>query len=191
MTTCRSVYIIGGAGTGKSTFMANLLTTLDVAMGPCEVFHRRAKTNGVMDPISGHWLGSQAGRGLYIGRMRDSFPGTDGLSRSCSPVAIEWLETQQLPAFIIGEGATLATQGFLSVLSARTELMVVHLRAHPEEVRRRLLERGSNQPESFVRATATRSANLAAKFGALDVDTTISLVWEMALDLSASWLFSE
>jgi ribose 1,5-bisphosphokinase PhnN len=192
----QSVYVIGGAGSGKSTFTRHLLDRTGAATGPCEVFHRRRKTDGVMDPISGHWLypyDDTCPTGLYIGRLRESFPGTDGLSRSCTPVGVEWLETAELPDYILAEGATLATEGFLSALAARTELMVVHLMADPDEVRRRMLKRGSNQKESFIKSTVTRSANTSDRMfrsGAvvLDIDSGQIDAWNWAAEEAISWM---
>lgn len=189
MTT--SVYVIGGAGTGKSTFMASLIVQFGFTLGPKEVFYRRRKSDGVMDPISGHRL--DPGGGLYIGAWRPSFPGTDGLSRSCTPVGVEWLEQGNLPPLILGEGATLASRAFLEALHASTKLLVVHLKASPETVLERMEKRGSNQKESFIRATVTRSDNLATYLRGLgnpvlEMRSDIPEEWEFAQDLAFSWI---
>jgi hypothetical protein len=190
----RSVYVVGGAGTGKSTFTAELLEVFDVDKS--FVFHRRRKSDGNLDPISGHLLRTADPDflGLYIGKLRESFPGTDGLSRSCTPVGVEWLHTaSRLPDVIVAEGATLATQGFLSTLAEVTELMLVHLRADPNEVARRMLGRGSSQAEAWVKGSVTRAATaarVAQEAGALvlECESDYPDSWEFALAEAISWM---
>lgn len=182
-----SVYIVGGAGVGKSTFTAELLERLEaLPLGPLRDLH--AKPNAkVTVTLRGH---ETQGGGIYLGKMRDSFPGTDGLDRASSPTGEEWLDRfmHLEHSYIIGEGATLATERFLSALQRRTNLLLVHLVCDPEVKSQRLAERGSGQKETFVLGTATRSANVTRKLDALgaevlEVQTDSELDWEIALDL--------
>lgn len=175
----RSVYIIGGAGTGKSTFTAQLLANQE--FGPLEkLFSHPNKKNIVT--LRGHRLGQD---GLYLGCMRDRHPGTDGLDRASSPVGEAWLMLGDVPSWIIGEGATLATRRFLTALHEHTELLLVHLTAEEYVKDLRFLQRNTKQDPQFVLATETRSLNLAlvmAKAGTrcLTIDTADPDAWSGA-----------
>jgi hypothetical protein len=153
----RAVYIIGGAGTGKSTFTAEILDSAGI-MGPLEDLHSKPNSRGTMITLRGHQVGED---GLYLGCMRESFPGTDGLDRVSYIPGEEWLETALLPEWIIAEGATLAARRFIRVLNETTDLVLVHLVADEFVVELRCMERGSSQDQKFITATATRSENLA------------------------------
>ena len=181
----KSLYIIGGAGAGKSTFMANVLMKIDAELGPLQDLHSKRNAKALVT-LRGHAFRE----GVYLGKMRQEFPGTDGLDRASSTTAVDWLESGRLPRRIVGEGATLATAPFLSSLSSYTELLVAHLVAPLETRRERGHERGSDQAETFLVGTATRSANLATKLRdtgvvVLDVDTTDEIDWEFKVDLAA------
>lgn len=154
----QSVYVIGGAGTGKSTFTQEILRRIGEPMGPLEDLHSKPNSRGTMITFRGHQVGPD---GLYVGCMRDSFPGTDGLDRVSYIPGEEWLETALLPDWIIAEGATLAVRRFLAVLNKTTDLLLVHLTADEFVKELRFGQRGSSQDEKFVIATATRSENLA------------------------------
>lgn len=177
----RSVYIIGGAGTGKSTFTAQLLDGLE--FGELEDLHALANKKNIVT-LRGHRMVND---GMYLGLMRESFPGTDGLDRASSPVAESWLYDGNLPEWIVSEGATLATRRFLIALAQVTELLVVHLVADDFVKELRFLERGSDQDPKFVLATTTRSYNLFNDMGRtgcdlLEVDTSDPGAWADALD---------
>lgn len=184
----RSVYIIGGAGTGKSTFTAALLK--DHEFGPLEdIFSARNAKNLVT--LRGHRL---PGDGLYLGRMRDTHPGTDGLDRACHQTAVGWLMVGDLPKWIVAEGATLATESFMHALAEGTDLLLVHLRCSPEVQQARFLERGTEQNPNWVKGRTTAAANLfrlmdeSGLCDLLDVDTGDSGDWHNALVECADWL---
>lgn len=184
------MYILGGAGAGKSTFTAELVELLGAEYGPLEELAALPNKKNIVT-LRGHRL---AGDGMYLGVKRDSFPGTDGLDRATSPVGEHWLrESGNLPAYIVAEGATLATTRFLTALEDCTDFLLLHLHVDPAEAERRFAQRGSNQAASFVEATRTRSANRARE--AADRGTTVLTVntgdppsWELALDLAAHHL---
>jgi hypothetical protein len=164
----QSLYLIGGAGTGKSTFLASLLETVRPLFGPLEDLHGRANKKAFVT-LRGHRVGPD---GMYLGRMRESFPGTDGLDRVTSPTAVEWLErgmAREL-SWIVGEGATLSTRPFLSALATHSNLLVVHLFADSSVKDMRFAERRSEQARTFTEATATRAENLARWLKELGVD---------------------
>lgn len=163
----KSLYVIGGAGSGKSTFMAALVQKLGLRYGGLEDLHS-ARNAKAMVTLRGHRLYETVrdinGRGMYLGVQRDRFPGSDGLDRASSPVAEEWIKigsnNGNLPEWILGEGATLATRRFLYALHDHTDMMLIHLHVDPMVADLRFLQRGSEQDETFVKNTVTRSANL-------------------------------
>lgn len=184
----KSVYLIGGAGAGKSTFMAELLNLLGAQLGPLQDLHS-ARNAKALVTLRGHAFRD----GLYLGRMRDEFPGTDGLDRASSTTAVQWLQMGRLPHRIVGEGATLATRPFLTELSERTELLVLHLMAPLDIRRERGVQRGSNQAETFLQGTATRSSNLAeallkTRATVVPIDTTNDYEWDLGQDLAYAHL---
>jgi hypothetical protein len=185
----RSVYIIGGAGTGKSTFTGQLLA--DREFGPVEIIadFPMGETRRP-NPMHGQRLD---GDGLYLGINRKHFPGSDGLSRTCGTTGTLWLEAGDLPRYIVSEGNTLATRRFMAALYERTELLLIHLTADPEVVQARLAQRRSNQAPSWVRGTATGAARLAeemADLGArvIRLNSADEWEWELGLDLARNYL---
>lgn len=187
-----SVYIIGGAGVGKSTFTRQLLEN-QAALPLGEQIDLHAKPNAkVVVTLRGHVTRDS---GIYLGKWRASFPGTDGLDRASSPTGEEWLDTGMHKRFryIVGEGATLATERFLTALHRNTDLLLVHLVCDPVVKAERIAERGSEQKESFVLGTATRSLNATAKLRAagatiLGIETSSLLDWEIGLDICRNHL---
>jgi hypothetical protein len=148
--------------------------------------------------LRGHRVHDYDGRdGIYLGYLRESFPGTDGLDRASSPVGEDWLRncSEDVPEFILAEGATLATRRFLTALHETTDLLLVYLYADDFVKELRFLQRGSNQDPQFVLATATRSENLLRdmnKIGVrfLDIDSSDSARWEAGLSQAVSHINS-
>jgi len=193
----QSVYVIGAAGVGKSTFMGELLQRLPVAMSPeLEDLHAKPNAAGNQVTLRGHYLYQAADLwGVYLGVWREQFPGSDGLDRASSPTGEEWLhgEGQYLPDAIIAEGATLATRRFMKALNETTDLLVLALRCDPVVHDLRLAERGAGQVSSFVLSTVTKTENLVndlRKEGArvewIDADTPAH--WRAGLQLAESHL---
>jgi hypothetical protein len=184
----RAVYVIGGAGTGKSTFTSQLLGLLGCSYEPLEDLYSLPNKKQSLVTLRGHRL--TPGDGLYLGVHRPSFPGTDGLDRASSFVGADWLRTAELPSFIVAEGATLSTRPFIGALAERTELLLIHLVADPFLVDLRCLARGSVQADSFLVATATRARNLAALFEPCSrtVDSGDLTDWTDALAACADFL---
>ena len=192
----RTVYILGGAGTGKSTFTAELLEPWD--LGPLEIFHEeplvRGKGRPAMIKVRGHLVETPEGvGGLYLGQMRPEFPGTDGLDRVCGPAVNAWLRAGILPDFIIAEGALLANPRQLPVFAEETELLVLHFTVDEMIADLRFLQRGSNQAPTYVATTVTKSAKMArlmreSGVEVLDVDTADPAQWSAAKDRAREWL---
>lgn len=179
----RSVYIVGGAGSGKSTFTQALLDGLP-PLGPLQDLHSKPNSRGTVITLRGHRVGDD---GMYLGCMRESFPGTDGLDRISYIPGEEWLQTARLPEWILGEGTVLTVERFLAVLHETTDLLLVHLYAEDWVKDLRFRQRGSDQADSFVTASATRSLNLVAKMlkrdcSVLEVDTAEPDQWRRAVE---------
>lgn len=186
----RSVYVIGGAGTGKSTFTQALLNLSGESLGPLQDLHKKPNSRGTVITLRGHQVGQ---RGMYLGCMRDSFPGTDGLDRVSYIPGEEWLQTASLPAWIVAEGATLAVRRFLKVLDETTDLLLIHLYADEFVKDLRFFQRGSNQDPKFIQATETRSSNLVADMAKMgvkcrEVDSANHQEWGQALEICADHL---
>lgn len=188
----RSVYVLGGAGTGKSTFTGRLIA--DWGLGPLEVVHEeplaRGKGRPAMIKVRGHRL---RGGGFYLGQMREEFPGTDGLDRVCGPAVNAWLRGGDLPEYIVAEGALLANPRQLPVLAEETELLVLHFTVDEMIADLRFLQRGSSQAPTYVATTVTKSAKMAklmreSGVEVLDVDTGDPAQWSAAFDRARAWL---
>ena len=191
MSETRSVYVIGGAGAGKSTFMERLIGDRMILMGPLEDLHSAPNSRGTIITLRGHRFPDD---GVYLGLMRDNFPGTDGLDRVSSVAGVPWLRLGMAPAWVIGEGATLANRPFLTALSEETDLLLIHLRCDDAVKVARFQERGSSQDPKFVAATVTKSANLLnemtkAGVKTIDADTNDYRDWDFALDAAAGHLW--
>lgn len=151
----RSLYIIGAPGSGKSTAMAKLLEGW--AIGPYTRWQPE---------VFGHYLEHpEKGRGVYLGHLRPEYPGTDALSLSVGPRAVEWLEVLPLLGIdvVYGEGARLSHIGFLLALNEATDLTVVYLDVDPDVAAQRRLDRGGKMlSATFCKTQTTKAANAAA-----------------------------
>lgn len=146
-----SLYVLGPPGVGKSTLLAGLMSNASPATPG-------RKIHGL---LYGHYFQDETC--LYLGKMRDKFPGTDGLPMNVGPDAINWLTSGQLPDIILGEGARLGYAGFLNELSRRTETYIVHLTASEQYLEDRCRARGSNQKAAWRKGAATRALTAASK----------------------------
>lgn len=151
----QSIYIIGAPGSGKSTYMADLLRGWEV--GHYVRFTQRE--------MFGHYLTGEKGLGAYLGHLRLEYPGTDALSLSVAPHALSWLR-ESVPLmgldWIFGEGQRLSHMGFLTELAACTELTVIYLQVDPEEAARRRQARGGKLlSDQFCKAATSKAHNVA------------------------------
>jgi hypothetical protein len=178
----RSIYILGGAGTGKSTFMAALMEEIVMHVGPLTELATKPNARGTVITLRGHHFATYDGvNGTYVGQLREEYPGTDGLDRASSIAGEVWLENGPLNELVIAEGNTLATSRFLTALSEHTDLLLVHLRVEDFVRELRFLARGSTQNEGWVKNSDTRCRNLFTTFGGLDVDTADPAAVALAL----------
>ncbi len=155
-----SLYLLGAPGVGKSTVLAALMDRIGVRTRPdSEQMWGRLRGHGLYSVATGEE------RGWYLGKMRDQFPGTDGLSMAVAPDARAWaadlgiVHPDIAPMYVFGEGARLGNVGFLDALGASTRLHVVHLTASEERLTERREERGSTQTPSWMRGAATGARN--------------------------------
>lgn len=149
-----AVYVIGGPGSGKSTALHGALRQLEWQTLDDEL---RLSVGGL---LRGHTMIGPDGQsnGRYLGLKRAEFPGTDALSFSVLPQAVEWaaaLRGSQL-SLIVGEGARLTTADFLSALSRACRLVLVHcVSPDPDE----LAARRPLQNLAWQRGRVTAAAN--------------------------------
>lgn len=188
--TTESLYVIGGAGVGKSTFTQALLDRSNASPGPLLDLHQKPNSRGTVITLRGHQIGVD---GMYLGRLREEHPGTDGLDRVSYIPGEDWLRTTELPRWILAEGATLSVHRFLKALGETTDLLVVHLVADEFVTELRCAERGTSQKWSWVLGKATEARNLATKMEkegvrVREVDSANRSEWDMALDAASKHL---
>jgi thymidylate kinase len=146
----KGAYIIGEPGAGKST----LVRALTDSHRP--EWRRKPFAHAVYFDEGGRTAAVQ------IGGDHDQFPGTDRLSMSVQPRAIEWVLSAPAPA-VFAEGDRLATAGFLAALEAVCDEWWLILLATPFDVaRERRAGRGSDQNETWLRGRQTKVQRLAA-----------------------------
>jgi hypothetical protein len=152
------VYLFGAPASGKSTLMAELTKACERSPVPGSVPHELLFREG--RPV-----------GVELGKRRDSFSGTDALSLSIHPKAVSWVGTRPY-VLILGEGARLATAGFLGAAEAAGyRVFPVYLDASEEVLAERRAQRGSQQDASWAKGAGTRALNLAQRLGAMGIST--------------------
>lgn len=126
----RIIYLIGEPGIGKTT----LMTAFTDRLGPAEPRRK---------PFA-HRMGDDW---LELGERRGMFSGTDALSMSVAPRAIEWLRDEHPASLVLGEGDRLGTRSFFDQVSTFADLRIVALVAPPAVAAVRRAERA--QPFMF------------------------------------------
>jgi len=158
------VYLVGAPGVGKTSLMRALTGRCDrlTAVGttvPHDVLLRPREDDENADVA------------VEVGRRRELFSGTDALSMSINPLAVQWIAAQP-HRLVIGEGARLGNPAFL--LAARRagyQVHLIHLTAPDTVLSYRRRARGTRQSEAWMRGAATRASNLADK---MVLDVTVS-----------------
>lgn len=153
----RTVYLIGAPGSGKST-------TVRLATAHWEHLY------DTKDPFA-HQVYVE---GIILGRGDAMFPGTDTLSMSVNPLAIEFMQRveRRSGALVVGEGDRLANRKFLSSCPGLTLIHLdVPVAVARERARLRAEEHGTRvQDESWWKGRVTKIDNLRAQFPHVTVD---------------------
>jgi hypothetical protein len=164
------VYLVGPPGVGKSTAVAELISQLGLRRAEPEPLSRPSQHRLWGEPLvtpRGVRVGVALGKSTKARTMRMTaeqsslFSGTDRLSMGVSPEAVHWVEHDELPELIIGEGSRLGTKKFLTAAARNCRLLVVHLTADDVELDARRKGRGTNQSTTFLKAMVTASAGAA------------------------------
>lgn len=147
------VYFCGPPAAGKSTLMAKLTEAC--------LYVARAKPiphNVLVNGITGYTVG------LYLGKRREQFPGTDTLAMNISPKAKEFARSlAPTGGVLLGEGDRLGFPGFIGACAeAGMDVTLVHLTASGRVLDERCEQRGSGQDATWRKGRATKAANLAA-----------------------------
>lgn len=154
MADSNLVYFFGPPGCGKSTLMAELTKNCERSAVASRLPHDVLFRDGNLV-------------GVELGRRRAAFSGTDALSMSIQPKAVSWIGLRP-HGLVLGEGARLATVGFMDAAEAAGyRVTPFYLEASEELLAQRRRQRGSQQNETWMRGAATRAANLADRIGAL------------------------
>lgn len=159
----RLIAIGGEPGTGKSTLVCGLITQLTLNRKDAGM---RYIKRGLIRAI-----GFDKERLLILGIYDDRrFPGTDRLSMAVQPDAAMLLrDMRRRPEYadwtVLFEGDRLFNSTFLLAAQDSCEVKVVILEVSEAERKRRYAERGSNQPETFIRGRQTKVKNVCAALG--------------------------
>ncbi|QDH93061.1 hypothetical protein QDA02_gp03 [Microbacterium phage Margaery] len=175
-----SLYLLGAPGVGKSTAMSWVINHLGLDIAPDNTrIQGRLTGHGLFEWTTGETMG------VYLGKHREDFPGTDGLSMAVAPDARAWASTlrrdrEEGLRYVFGEGQRLGNVGFLTALAEHTWLTVVLLTASQIAMDARRADRGSTQSPSWMQGAETQARNtfeqMQAMTGkvnrAIHIDTT-------------------
>ena len=146
------VIAVGGEpGTGKTTLMKKFMESADdwVNVKPVKLVDAMYSKS----------------KNLYVlGKYEDGevFAGTDRLSMSVQPSAVEFIKSCE--SDVLFEGDRLFNGSFLEFLSDNSDLFILYLQTSEQVRQSRYEERGSNQSEKFLRGRETKYNNLKCNF---------------------------
>lgn len=143
MSIGKVVYLIGQAGSGKTTLM-NTLTAGWESKIVNKPFAHTVYANGL----------------AQLGKSRDAFGGTDALAMNVQPAVVKWLAEASYP-IVLGEGDRLGNGKFFkAVMGLGIGLQVWYLDTPSYVASQRRDERGSSQSETWLKGRRTKLNNL-------------------------------
>lgn len=164
----QAIYLIGAPGVGKSTLTAALLEPLTTT-APQE--HDQPVAHTCYD---NGWA--------HLGKAGKTFPGTDTLPYTAIDTIEAWLDSDDRPNRLIGEGDRLAVDRFIKCLHRNYEhVVLLHLTTYdPAITYERMLQRASEhelkpQSDAWWRGRARKAANLALRWDAHVIDARYPL----------------
>lgn len=159
------LYLIGEPGIGKTSAMRELTDRLGPSVEMTKPFAHR---------MGDLWA--------EMGRRRGTFSGTDSLSMSVQPLAIEWLRSRPAP-LVLGEGDRLGNASFFDQVSTFADLRIVGLVGAPGVAARRRELRGSEQDPQWLRGRMSKVERLLPRAIRI-IDSTQLSPREVADELS-------
>jgi hypothetical protein len=159
----RFCYVLGVPGAGKSTLLREWARMPGISGKQVRTkpFSHTVYYGG--SPVED---GRLVARAAQMGGHHTTFPGTDRLSMSVQPKAIEWLQGAPFP-MVFAEGDRLATDGFFQAVdeTTRGQWDLVYLNTPPELAAERRAFRaqahGTTQNASWVQGRVTKVNRLA------------------------------
>lgn len=148
-------YVIGEPGVGKSTLVATLTRGL-MFRTQDKPFARREFLCGVVE----------------LGKVRESFSGTDALGMSVQPLAEEWL-AETTPRLVLAEGDRLSNDKFFTAVTRLGYLLSVYYLFGPDVAAERRARRGSDQDPTWVKGRASKASRLAFDWMAFELDARL------------------
>ena len=146
------VYFMGLPGVGKSTLVTALTGHLVRIPQDKPVPHELLE-----HPVRAHLAA------VEVGRSRISARGTDALSMSIMPKAIDWIRNRP-SRLVLAEGDRLASMRFFTAAQAAGyHVTLVHCHAEPALVEQR--QPGKSRSASWLRGQATKVRNLLRSAG--------------------------
>lgn len=167
MSKAKAIYIIGGAGSGKSTLMQSLLKLTTTGLDPVKVLHTELNKADHRINLYGQEFNSKFfGSGVYLDKMRSQYPGTDALGQGAQ-VAMKGYLSRGLgdENFILGEGYRFTTRPVLELLGETHDLTLVHLSSSIEYLLEKAAEAGKETSERQIRQSVTQSGKVARELG--------------------------
>lgn len=147
------VYLVGQPGAGKSTLMESL-TARCLRLSSTEA--GRPGFERFLDPVTYDVCA------IELGRRRQNFSGTDALSMSVMPLALDWIATMVTP-LVLGEGDRLTSLKFLLAARDAGYVVTVPYCWVPDELAiKRRESRGSTQAQQWVAGRMTKIARVRA-----------------------------
>ena len=161
----KKVYLIGGIPcSGKTTLMRKIKKELEI-----NNFYENGCLKGYKNAITEDYV-----FGLYNDEL---FDGTDQLSMSVQPLAVDFIYNKQFKRLFI-EGDRLFKKTFIEKIKKITELNIYILKAPSKVIKDRHIQREDNQDERWLNAKQTTVDNVVNKYEChiLPNETTLDMM---------------